>query len=211
MSPQITLFHHGVAPNPPKVAILLEELGISYELIKKEFGDGENGVKAPDYLAINPNGRLPSIIDHTNNDKIIWESGAILIYLTERFDKSGKYGGENLDEKAVVWEWLMLQLSGLGPILGQVGYFKLQHPVKDLDPSVINRFKNETLRVFGVLEKRLENREWIALNRFTIAGFKLLHRADLTLDEFPRLKASFDRISQLPSVETAYKKLLQDA
>ncbi|GJJ07953.1 hypothetical protein Clacol_002160 [Clathrus columnatus] len=207
MSPQVTLFHHGLAPNPPKVAILLEELGISYELIKKEFGDGENGVKAPAFLAINPNGRVPAIIDHTNNDKFVWESGAILLYLTEQFDAFGKYGGKNLDEKSVIWEWLMLQMSGLGPIQGQLGYFKFLHPVKDIDPSVHDRFKKETLRVFGVLEKRLEKQQWIALDRFTIAGLRATPRVDITLDEFPRLKAYLDRISQIPSVETAYKKL----
>ncbi|GJJ08951.1 hypothetical protein Clacol_003171 [Clathrus columnatus] len=215
-SHQITLFHHGIAPNPPKVAILLEELGISYKLVKKEFGDGENGVKAPDFLAINPNGRVPAIIDHTNNDKIVWESGAILIYLTERFDTSGKYTGKNLDEKAEVWEWLIFQLSGLGPMHGQIGYFKRLHPVKNLDQSVYDRFINETYRVYGVLNKRLENREWIALDRFTIADMSfytwlyLAPLSELSFDGFPHLKAYKERIAKLPSVEIVYKKLQAD-
>ncbi|GJJ09228.1 hypothetical protein Clacol_003450 [Clathrus columnatus] len=206
-NPQVTLFYHGLAPNPPKVAILLEELGVSYKLIGKEFGDGENGVKAPDFIAINPNGRVPAIIDHTNNDKIVWESGAILLYLAERFGKSGKYDGENLDEKAVVWEWLMFQVSGLGPMQGQVAFFKYYHPVKNLDQSVYDRFTNETYRVFGVLEKRLEKQEWIALDKFTIAGLRGVAFFDLKFDAYPHLKAYVDRIGKIPSVEAAYKKL----
>lgn len=167
---KITLYHHGLAPNPPKVAILLEELGVSYNLVKREFGDGPIGVKNPEFLAINPNGRVPAIVDHTNNNKIVWESGAILLYLTERFDTSGKYAGKDINEKATVNEWLFFQVSGHGPIQGQVNYFKYLHPVKDLDQSVYDRYKNETYRVYGVLEKRLEGREFIALDRFTIAG-----------------------------------------
>ncbi|GJJ09229.1 hypothetical protein Clacol_003451 [Clathrus columnatus] len=207
MSSKVTLFYHGQAPNPPKVAILLEELGVSYKLVNKEFGDGENGVKAPDFLAINPNGRVPAIIDHTNNDKIVWESGAILLYIAEQFDKSGKYNGKNLDEKAVVWEWLMFQMSGLGPMLGQVGYFKFYHPVKNLDQSVYDRYENESHRVFSVLEKRLENRKWVALDRFTIAGFRAATFVGISFDKYPRLKAYIDRIAKLPSVEATYKKL----
>ncbi|GJJ09219.1 hypothetical protein Clacol_003441 [Clathrus columnatus] len=211
MSAQVTLFHHGTAPNPPKVAILLEELGVSYNLIKKEFGDGPDGVKHPDFLAINPNGRVPALIDHTNNDKIVWESGAILLYVAEQFDKSGTFNGKNLDEKAIVWQWLIFQVSGHGPMQGQVNYFKFVHPVKDLDQSVYDRFKNETYRVYGVLEKQLEKQEWIALDRFTIAGLRVAHFGDLTLDGFPHLKAYFDKISKLPSVEAAYKKLIAAA
>ncbi|GJJ09225.1 hypothetical protein Clacol_003447 [Clathrus columnatus] len=222
-TPQVTLFCSGLAPNPLKVAILLEELGVSYKLIKKEFGDGENRVKAPSFLAINPNGRVPAIIDHTNSDKIVWESAAILLYVAEQFDNSGKYDGENLDEKAVIWEWLMFQISGLGPIQGQVAHFKYYHPVKNLDQSVYDRFINETYRVFSVLEKRLEKQEWIALDRFTIAEVDIntgdmLDMAfypwligasymDLSFDSFPHLKAYVDRISKIPSVETAYKQL----
>ncbi|GJJ08952.1 hypothetical protein Clacol_003172 [Clathrus columnatus] len=175
-----------------------------------ELGDVENGVKAPDFIAINPNGRVPAIIDHTNNDTVVWESGAILLYIAERFDTSGKFNGKDLVEKAAVWEWLMFQacrMSGLGPMQGQVGWFKRYHPVKDIDQSVHDRFINETYRIYGVLNKRLENRQWVALDRFTVAGLHISHLFDLKFDEFPHLKAYVERISKLPSVETAYKKL----
>ncbi|GJJ09221.1 hypothetical protein Clacol_003443 [Clathrus columnatus] len=209
MSSQVTLFHHGISPNPSKVAMLLEGLGVSYNLIKKEFEDGPNGVKHPDFSAINPNGRIPVLIDHTNNDKIVWESGAILLYVAEQFDNSGTFNGKNLDEKAIVWQWLMFQLSGLGPMQGQVNYFKYLHPVKNLDQSVYDRFRNETHRIYGVLEKQLEKQEWIALpDRFTIAGLRVARYGDLTFDGFPHLQAYFDKVAKIPSVEIAYKKLI---
>ncbi|KIJ47616.1 hypothetical protein M422DRAFT_163742 [Sphaerobolus stellatus SS14] len=150
MAPQVTLFVSGRTANPAKVAILLEELEVEYRTITKEFGDGPNGLKGEDYLKINPNGRLPALIDHTNNDHIIWESGAILLYVAERFDPTGRHAlaGRTLEEKAEVWQWLMFQISTIGPMQGQLFWFFRYHPVKDLDQSVYHRYKNECYRIY---------------------------------------------------------------
>lgn len=214
-NPKISVYVSKLAltPNPSKVVILLEELGIPYITIQKEFGDGPSGVKAPDFLKINPNGRVPAIIDHANGHKIVWESGAILYYLAEKYDISGKYFGKNLDEKAEVMKWLMFQVSGLGPMQGQVHYFNNTHPEKNLHPSVYERFRDETHRIWSVFEKRLEHREWLALNRFTIADIavytwlKVAPYGNLDLSGFPKLKAYFDKISEVNSVKVAYARL----
>jgi len=214
MAPQVTLFVHGRAPNPPKVAIFLEELGVEYAVVSKEFGDGPQGVKNPEFLKMNPNGRIPAIIDHSNNNKIVWESGAILLYLGERFDKNGKFVGEDLNDKAVVWEWPFFQMSGLGPSQGQANWFLNMHPIKDLHPSVVERYQNESYRIYGVLEKRLkEEGDWLCLKRFTIADMAhypwILVRefGKLDLSKFPKVLEYFERIQALPSVQKAYAKI----
>jgi len=212
MSHKVTLFNNGQTPNPIKVGILLEELGVDYAIVEKELDDGPNGVKGKDFLKINPNGRVPAIIDHSNNDHVVWESAAILLYLGERFDPSKKLVGNTLEERSEVWEWLTFQISGLGPFQGQVFWFKFYHPVKNLDQSVIDRYKNEVLRLFGVYEKRLEEHEWLALDRFTVADIAtytwvtVSPHADLDLSKFPKLSAWHERVKALPSVEKAYAK-----
>lgn len=213
-NPQFTLYSSGTTPNPAKVGILLEELNLSYKIINRKFGDGPDGVKASDFLAINPNGRVPALIDHSNNEKIIWESAAILYYIAEKYDNSGKFLGKNIDEKAEVMQWLTFQVSGMGPMQGQVNYFRRLHPVKDLDQSVYDRFNNETYRVWNVFEKRLEGKEWLALDRFTVADIavftwlKVAPNGGLDLSKFPKLQAYYDRILEMPSVKAAYEKLI---
>ncbi|KIJ53970.1 hypothetical protein M422DRAFT_24965 [Sphaerobolus stellatus SS14] len=213
MAPKVTLFGHGQTPNPPKIAILLEELGVEYELVNKEMNDGPNGIKGEAFLKINPNGRVPALIDHTNDDFAVWESGAILLYVAERFDPSGKFTGKTLKERAEVWEWLIFQLSGLGPMKGQFFWFLRYHPVKDIDQSVSDRYKNEVYRLYGVYEKQLEKHDWIALDRFTVAdmaNYPWLRAASyggFDLTKFPKLEAYIARLAALPSVKTVYEKL----
>ncbi|KIJ36083.1 hypothetical protein M422DRAFT_261629, partial [Sphaerobolus stellatus SS14] len=171
MAPKVTLFSLALpSSNPPKIVILLEELGVEYTLIRKERDDVLNGVKAEDFLKISPNGCVPALVDHTNNDFVIWESAAILLYIAERFDPLHKLIGKTLEERAEVWEWLMYQTSGLGPMQAQLFWFKVRHPVKNLDRSVYDRYENEAYRIFDVLEKHLEKHEWVALDKFTVAG-----------------------------------------
>ncbi|KAF8576955.1 glutathione S-transferase [Ramaria rubella] len=203
MAPQITLFSHGRAPNPPKIAILMEELSIEYTLINKNL----------DFIKINPNGRTPAIIDHTNGDRIVWESGAILLYLAERFDKTGEFIGKTLEDKSDVWMWLFYQVSGLGPSQGQANWFTHFHPVKDIDPSARERYINECYRIFGVLEKRLEGKEYLVLGRFTLADIahypwiNIAYFATLDLSSFPNVQAYYESIKALPSVVRAYERL----
>ncbi|GJJ09206.1 hypothetical protein Clacol_003428 [Clathrus columnatus] len=212
-NPKLSVYVSGITPNPAKVIILLEELGISYITVQKEFGDGLKGVKAPDFLKINPNGRVPAIIDHANGNKIVWESAAILYYLSEKYDASGKYSGTNLDEKTEVMQWLVFQVSGMGPMQGQLNYFKHRHPVKGLHHSVYDRFRDESYHVWRVLEERLKDRQWLALDRFTIADIavytwlRVAHVGELDFKGFPKLKAYFDKISEFSSVKVTYARL----
>ncbi|KIJ36087.1 hypothetical protein M422DRAFT_261634 [Sphaerobolus stellatus SS14] len=214
MTPKVTLFGHVnlQAPNPPKIAILLEALGVEYEIVNKELGDGPNGIKGEDFLKINPNGRLPALIDHTNDDFAVWESGAILLYVAERFDPSGKFIGRTLKERAEVWEWLIFQLSGLGPMQGQYFWFMKYHPVKNLDQSVSDRYKNEVHRLYGVYEKQLEKHDWVALDRFTVADManypwlRTASYAGFDLTKFPKLEAYIARLGALPSIKKVYDK-----
>lgn len=118
---QFTLYSHkGPGPNPLKAAILLQKLGLTYDVVALDFGDdAEKGVKGK-FLKVNPNGRVPALVDHQNKDFTIWESGAILYYIVEKYDTSGTFFGKSTDDKSVVMQWLTHQLSGLGPAQGQV-------------------------------------------------------------------------------------------
>ncbi|KIJ32435.1 hypothetical protein M422DRAFT_35837 [Sphaerobolus stellatus SS14] len=210
MAPKVTLFTdaNGQTPNPKKVAILLEELDVEHAVVVKDFGstDPIRGMKGEEFFKVNPNGRVPALVDHTNNDFVVWESGAILAYVAERFDPSGRLLGKTLEERAEVNQWLMFQMSALGPIQGQVFWFKYYHPVKNLDQSVYDRYTNEVYRIYGVFEKQLEKHDWIALDRFTIAdiaNFPWLRAYEfggLKLTNFPKLAAYIERIKALPCI-----------
>ncbi|KIJ51485.1 hypothetical protein M422DRAFT_776725 [Sphaerobolus stellatus SS14] len=215
MAPKVTLFAMGnIAPNPPKIAIFLEELGVEYAIVHKvELNDGPNGVRAAEHLKINPNARVPALIDHTNNDFTVWESAAILLYVGERFDPEQKYIGKTLEERTEIWQWLSFEISGLGPMQGQNFYFKHFHPVKDLDESVYERYRNETYRIYGVLEKQLEKHDWIALDKFTVVDIaihpwmNIAHLAGLDVGRFPKLEAYTAKVKARPSVVRAFAKL----
>ncbi|KAK4239907.1 glutathione S-transferase [Achaetomium macrosporum] len=136
-------------PNPPKVAMILQELGIPHEIIDIPFSD----VKKPEYLAVNPNGRMPAIYD-PNTDFTLWESGAILEYIIEKYDKDQKLSfppGSN--EAYLAKQWLFFQTTGQGPYYGQAVWFSKYHPEKV--PSAIDRYLNEANRVTGVIEGHL--------------------------------------------------------
>ncbi|KAF8583234.1 glutathione S-transferase [Ramaria rubella] len=212
---QVTLFVMGVARNPLKVAILLEELDVDYKAVTKDRGDGPNGIKAPDFLKINPNGVLPALIDHTNNDHIVWESGAILLYIAERFDPTRIIFGKTIEERTQVWEWIFFQVSTLGFTQNQLNRLLRRQPIKDLHPSVIELFQNETYKSYVILEKQLQEGDWIVLNRFTVAdisiyplGINLSEYPELSLDGFPKLQAYYTRMKALPSVQRAYARII---
>ncbi|KIJ42013.1 hypothetical protein M422DRAFT_255034 [Sphaerobolus stellatus SS14] len=216
MAPKVTLFtdSNGQTPNPRKIAILLEELGIEHALIVKDFGgtDPKHGMKGEEYFKFTPNGRVPCLIDHTNNDFTVWESGAILLYVAERFDPSGRLRGETIQERTEVLKWLMFQISALGPMQGQVFWYKNLHPVKNLDQSVYDRYTNEVYRIYGVFEKQLEKHDWIALDRFTVADIAnytwliTYDQAGLSLTNFPKLAAYIERIRALPCATAGIEK-----
>ena len=143
-------------PNGVKVSIALEEMGIRYEPHLVTLSDSD--VKSPEFLALNPNNKIPAIID-PETEVALFESGAILLYLAE---KSGQFGGTTPIEKARVLQWLMFQMGGLGPMLGQLGYFSKFAGAAIQDPRPRQRYIDEAKRLLAVLETELSTRDWIA-------------------------------------------------
>ena len=141
-------------PNGHKVSCLLEALQMDYEAILVNLSEGEQF--KPDFLKISPNGRIPAIVD-TENDLSIFESGAIMIYLA---DKAGKLIPQDTAKRYKVMEWLMFQMGGIGPMMGQANVFYRYFPEK-LQPA-IDRYQNEGRRLFEVLDKQLKDNEWLA-------------------------------------------------
>jgi GST-like protein len=186
-------------PNGHKVSILLEELGVPYTVHAIDLGKNEQ--KAPEYLLINPNGRIPTIVDRDNDDFPVFESGAILIYLAEKY---GRFMPADKNGRSRVIQWVMFQMSGLGPMQGQANVFLRYFPEKL--PAVIERYQNETKRLYGVVERRLEGRDYIC-DEYSIADIAAwcwvnYHEwAGLSLDELPRMKDWFERIGQRPAVD----------
>ncbi|MEM9796012.1 MAG: glutathione S-transferase N-terminal domain-containing protein [Pseudomonadota bacterium] len=157
-------------PNGVKVSIALEEIGLPYEAHRVTLADSD--VKSSEFLSLNPNNKIPAIIDPdgpTGSPIGLFESGAILLYLAE---KSGKLLGENTADKARVTQWLMFQMGGVGPMFGQVGYFvKFAGSAID-DPRPRQRYIDEAKRLLAVLEGELQGRDWIA-GDYSIADIAL--------------------------------------
>ena len=141
-------------PNGHKISCLLEALNMDYEAILVNLSEGEQ--LKPNFLKISPNGRIPAIVD-TENDLSIFESGAIMIYLA---DKAGKLIPQDTAKRYKVMEWLMFQMGGIGPMMGQANVFYRYFPEK-LQPA-IDRYQNEGRRLFEVLDKQLKDSEWLA-------------------------------------------------
>jgi len=142
-------------PNGFKVSIALEELGLPYEVHALSFARKEQ--KAPEYLKINPNGRIPAIVDRDNDNFAVFESGAILIYLAE---KTGRLMPADVKGRSTVIQWLMFQMGGVGPMQGQANVFHRYFPEKI--PAAIERYQNETRRLYEVLDGRLGQAEFLA-------------------------------------------------
>lgn len=148
-------------PNGHKISCTLEELGLEYEAKFVNLSKGEQ--KEPEYVALNPNGRIPTIIDRDNDDFVVFESGAIMMYLAE---KTGKLMPADEKGRSLVIQWLMFQMAGIGPMMGQANVFFRYFPEK-LQPA-IDRYQNESRRLFEVLDTRLGQSEWLA-DDFSIA------------------------------------------
>ncbi|KIJ32517.1 hypothetical protein M422DRAFT_265686 [Sphaerobolus stellatus SS14] len=211
MAPQVTLFSNTGVPNPAKIAIFLEELNIEYEVIHRSLGKGgPDGAQSAQYLELNPMGKVPAIVDHTNNDFSVWESAAILLYLAERFSPDGKYSGKTLEERAVVSQWLLFDASQLTPNIYELHVYKRWHPVKDLDPSINEHYKTEIYDLWSMLEHRLERQDWMALDRMTIVDIALIpwlmlsNFLRLDLKKHPNIATYIGRLEALPSVKRAY-------
>ncbi|MGE8351326.1 MAG: glutathione S-transferase family protein [Pseudomonas protegens] len=142
-------------PNGHKVSILLEELGLPYEVHALSFEKKEQ--KAPAFLKINPNGRIPAIVDRDNGDFPVFESGAILVYLAER---SGQLLPTDPKGRSIVMQWLMFQMGGVGPMQGQANVFLRYFPEKL--QGAIDRYQHETRRLYEVLDTRLQQVDYLA-------------------------------------------------
>jgi len=186
-------------PNGWKASIMLEETGLPYEVHSISLGAGDQ--KTPDYLKINPNGRIPTIVDRDEDNFSVFESGAILIYLAE---KTGKFLPADRKGRSTVMQWVMFQMGGIGPTQGQANVFFRYFPEKL--PAVISRYHNETKRLYEVLEKRLEGREFIC-DDYTIADIatwpwvRIYAWAGIEIDDLPNVQAWIERVSARPAVQ----------
>ncbi|WP_109124640.1 glutathione binding-like protein [Dyella sp. C11] len=199
--------HYWPTPNGHKITLFLEETGLPYTIKPVNIGKGEQF--QPDFLAISPNNRMPAVVDTDptgGGEPIsVFESGAILQYLAE---KTGRFLPTDLRGKYTVLEWLAWQVGGLGPMLGQNHHFNRYAPEKI--PYAIDRYVNETRRLYGVLNKRLEGRDFIAGKDYSIADMAAYpwivpyENQGMTLEDFPRVKAWFESIRARPATQRAY-------
>lgn len=189
-------------PNGYKIAIALEELGLPYSVRQISLGKLEQ--KEPWFLAINPNGRIPAIVDHDNGDFPVFESGAILIYLAE---KTGRLLPTEQKARSRVFQWLMFQMAGVGPMMGQANVFFRYAPEKI--QYAIDRYQREVRRLFEVLEKQLAGNEYIAGNEYTIADIAhypwvMGHDwSGVSIDGLPQLRRWLDLVAARPAVKKA--------
>ena len=194
-------------PNGHKITIFLEETGTPYAIKPVNIGRGEQF--APDFLKIAPNNRMPAIVDHDLGDGeepiSVFESGAILVYLAA---KTGRFLPRDTRGWVQVMEWLCWQIAGLGPMAGQTHHFVHYAPEKI--QYAIDRYVNETARLYAVLDKRLADREFVA-GDYSIADMAcypwiVSHaRQNQNLDEFPNVRRWFEAIQARPAVQRAYE------
>lgn len=188
-----------------KPVIFLEEAGLDYELTAIDFARKEQ--KAPDYLKINPNGRIPALIDRSNDDFAIFESGAILWYLAEKY---GQFLSQDPKERSETLQWLMFQMAGVGPMMGQAMFFqRIAAPNGHNEPYSIQRYVDESRRLLDVLDKRLDGRDFLVGDSYSIADIatypwaRAWPWAKLDITGLDHLKAWLKRIDDRPAVQKA--------
>jgi len=190
-------------PNGHKVHIMLEECALAYRAHAIDIGAGDQF--EPAFLEISPNNKIPAILDSDGPDGqpiSLFESGAILVYLA---GKTGKFLGTTDREKFNTLQWLMFQMGGLGPMLGQAHHFRLYAP-EHIDYAV-NRYSNEAKRLYGVLDKQLEKNEYLAGDNYTIADIasfpwtRSWKNQGIELSDYPHVQRWFDAINARPAVQ----------
>jgi GST-like protein len=193
--------HTWATPNGRKISILLEELGLPYEVHSVDIGSNEQF--QPEFLAISPNNKIPAIVDRETGLALM-ESGAIMIYLAEKTGKFLPAGGE---PRYRVIEWLMWQMGGIGPFLGQAHHFL--HFNKGKAPYAEERYRNEARRLYNVLDRRLADRAFVA-DDYSIADMAIwpwISRfawQEIDLKEFPNVKRWYVEIAGRPAVQKGY-------
>jgi len=200
--------HYWTTPNGHKITIFLEETGLPYNIIPVNIGKGEQFKS--NFLAVSPNNRIPAIVDHAPADGgkpiSIFESGAILLYLA---DKTGKFIARDVRGRTESIQWLFWQMGNLGPMAGQNNHFS-NYAVEKL-PYAIDRYRNEVNRLYGVLDRQLADRTFIA-GDYSIADMASYpwivphERQGQKLADFPNLKRWFEAVRARPAVVQAYEK-----
>ncbi len=196
-------------PNGHKITLFLEEAGLDYVIRPVNIGKGEQF--DPAFLEIAPNNRMPALVDNAPVDGgapvSVFESGAILLYLAE---KTGRFLPGDLRGRVETLQWLFWQMAGLGPMLGQNHHFSGYAPEKI--PYAIERYVNETRRLYGVLDRRLADHAFVAGNAYTIADMACYpwivshERQSMRLEDFPHLKRWYETIAARPATQRAYAR-----
>jgi len=199
--------YYAPTPNGHKISLFLEESGLPYRLYRIDMSAGEQF--RPEFLAISPNNKIPAIVDNQPVDGgaplSVFESGAILQYLAE---KTGKFLSQELRERTLTLQWLTWQVAGFGPMLGQNHHFT--HYAPQPVPYAIERFLQETRRLYGVLNRQLEKNAYIAGENYSIADIATYpwvvahERQRIDLAEFPAVRNWFERVKSRPATQKAY-------
>ena len=196
-------------PNGHKIHIMLEETGLPYRVHPIDIGAGDQF--KPEFLKISPNNNMPAIVDSDGPDgkpMSMFESGAILFYLAS---KTGKFLPENLRDRWSTLQWLMFQMGGVGPMLGQAHHFLGYAPEKI--PYAMNRYSKEANRLYGVMDRRLAESKFIACGEYTIADMAIMpwlrfpERQGVDIADYPHVKKWFDGIAARPAVQRGLKVL----
>jgi GST-like protein len=196
-------------PNGHKVHIMLEECGLPYRIHHINIGEGDQF--KPEFLAISPNNKIPAIVDAEGPDgkpMSLFESGAILVYLAS---KVGKFLGNTDREKFTTLQWLMFQMGGVGPMLGQAHHFRIYAPEKI--EYAINRYTNEAKRLYSVMDKRLSESAYLAGDEYTIADIATFpwlrswKNQGVDLHEYPNVERWFNEIGERPAVKRGVEVL----
>lgn len=199
-------------PNGHKVHIMLEECELPYRVHYVNIGQGDQF--KPEFLAISPNNKIPAMVDSDGPDGkpiSLFESGAILVYLAS---KAGKFLGNTDRQKFVTLQWLMFQMGGVGPMLGQAHHFRIYAPEKI--EYGINRYTNEAKRLYGVIDKQLSKNAYLAGDEYTIADIATFpwlrswKNQGIDWEDYPNAKRWFDEISERPAVKRGVE-VLSDA
>lgn len=203
LDPGVIELFTAATPNGRKVSVALEELALPYTVRHIHLENGEQ--KQPWFLAINPNGRIPAIIDHDADDFVLFESGAILVYLAE---KTGRLLPKDPKARHIAMQWLMFQMGGVGPMMGQANVFVRYAPEKI--PYAIDRYRRESRRLFEVLETRLNQVEYLA-GEYSIADIanwcwvKTYRWSDIDITGLPALQRWMDAIAARPAAAKGVK------
>jgi GST-like protein len=196
-------------PNGHKIHIMLEETGLEYRIHPIDIGAGDQF--KPEFMKISPNSKMPAMVDPQGPDGksfALAESGAMLFYLAS---KTGKFLPKELKKKWQVMQWTMFQMGHIGPMLGQAHHF-LQYAPEKIEYAM-NRYRNEANRLYGVVDRRLKESEWIACEQYTIADMAIFpwlrapEKQGVNVDDYPDLKRWRDRIAERPAVKRAVEVL----